>query len=307
VLDEVQQYIGDSNDRSTLVTEVTEAMSKQLDSHVLVVASGQSALTATPKLQKLTDRYTIRIQLSDQDVEAVIRKVLLQKKPASISTVKDFLEKHGGEISRQLQGTRIGETVQDREVIVDDYPVLPVRRRFWEHCFRAVDAAGTHSQLRSQLRIIHDAVARISARGLGATVPGDELFEALAPEMVNTGVLLREINERIINLSKEHTDEGQLARRICGLVFLISRLPREAGADIGVRASKEHIADLLVDDLLADNGKLRSKVETVLEKLASSGTPSSVVARASSRTTMRISRSVATSRSTRKSIASSAR
>jgi hypothetical protein len=272
ILDEVQQYIGDSNDRSTLVTEVTEALSKLLDSHVIVVASGQSALTATPKLQKLTDRYTIRVQLSDQDVETVIRKVLLQKKAAAISTVKDFLEKHGGEVSRQLHGTRIGESAQDREVIVDDYPLLPVRRRFWEHCFRAVDAAGTHSQLRSQLRIIHDAVARLSDRGLGATVPGDDLFEALAPDMVNTGVLLREISERIINLSKDGSDRGKFARRICGLVFLISRLPREAGADIGVRASKEHIADLLVDDLLADNGKLRSTVETLLEELASSGT-----------------------------------
>jgi len=271
VLDEVQQYIGDSNDRSTLVTEVTEALSKQLDSHVLVVASGQSALTSVQKLHKLMDRYTIRVQLSDQDVEAVIRKVLLQKKPASISTVKDFLEKHGGEVSRQLQGTRIGESAQDRDVIVDDYPLLPVQRRFWEHCFRAVDAAGTQSQLRSQLRIIHDAVASICDRSLGATVPGDELFEALAPEMVNTGVLLREINERIINLSKGGTDEGRLARRICGIVFLISRLPREAGADVGVRASKEHVADLLVDDLLADNGKLRSSVETVLEKLAAGG------------------------------------
>jgi len=272
VLDEVQQYIGDSNDRSTLVTEVTEALSKQLDSHVLVVASGQSALTSVPRLHKLMDRYTIRVQLSDQDVETVIRKVLLQKKAASLSTVKGFLEKHGGEISRQLQGTRIGESAQDREVIVDDYPLLPVRRRFWEHCFRVVDAEGTHSQLRSQLRIIHDAVARISDRGLGATVPGDELFEALAPEMVNTGVLLRELNERIINLSKDGTDKGRLARRICGLVFLVTKLPeKDKPGYLGVQASKEHIADLLVDDLLADNGKLRSTVEVVLEELASSG------------------------------------
>jgi hypothetical protein len=271
VLDEVQQYIGDSNDRAMLVTEVTEALSKQLDSHVIVVASGQSALTATPKLQKLTDRYTIRVQLSDQDVEAVIRKVLLQKKPASIGPVRDFLDKHGGEVSRQLQGTRIGETAQDRDVLVDDYPLLPARRRFWEHCFRAVDAAGTQSQLRSQLHIIHDAVKDISSRDLGVVVPGDVLFEALATLMVNTGVLLRELNDRIINLSKDGSDEGKLARRICGLVFLISKLSRDAGADIGVRASKDHIADLLVDDLLADNGKLRSSVETVLEKLAANG------------------------------------
>ena len=77
-----------------------------------------------------------------------------------------------------------------------------MRRRFWEHCFRQIDAAGTHSQLRSQLRIIHDAIKKISGRPLGAVVPGDELFEALAPEMVNTGVLLREINERIIQVGK---------------------------------------------------------------------------------------------------------
>ena len=167
-----------------------------------------------------------------------------------------------------MQGTRIGETVEDRAVLVDDYPLLPVRRRFWEQCFRQIDAAGTHSQLRSQLRIIHDAVARISDRPLGSVVPADELYEALAPEMVNTGVLLREINERIIKVG---ASEGTLARRVCGLVFLIGKLKRDGEADIGVRANKEHIADLLVDDLTADNGKLRSEVETTLQTLAAHG------------------------------------
>lgn len=271
VLDEVQQYIGDSNDRSTLVTEVVEAVSKQLDSHVIVVGAGQSALTEVPRLQKLMDRFTIRVPLSDADVETVTRKVLLQKKPSTIADVRRTLDTYGGEISRQLQGTRVAETPADYHIAVDDYPLLPVRRRFWEHCFRQVDAAGTHSQLRSQLWIIHDALARVSDRSLGVVVPGDELFEALAPEMVNTGVLLREINERIINLSKDGSEAGRLARRVCGLVFLIGKLPRETGADIGVRASKEHLADLLVDDLSGDNGRLRAAVEASVQKLASDG------------------------------------
>ena len=271
VLDEVQQYIGDFNDRSTMVTEVTEAISKQLDSHVIVVGSGQSALTDVRNLHKLMDRYTVRVPLSDTDVETVTRKVLLQKKPTTIPAVRQFLDTHGGEISRQLQGTRIGETASDRDTIVDDYPLLPVRRRFWEECFRQVDAAGTQSQLRSQLRIIHDAVSRLSGKPLGAVVPGDELFEALAPEMVNTGVLLRELNERIIRLSKDNTDAGRLASRICGLVFLIGRLPDKGALDLGVRSTKEHIADLLVDDLLADNGKLRAAVGKSLKELADQG------------------------------------
>jgi hypothetical protein len=268
ILDEAQQYIGDSQQRASLLTEVTEAVSKQLDSHVMVVAAGQSALTEIQLLTYLLDRFTIRVPLSDAEVETVTRKVLLQKRPTAVADVRALLDKHAGEVSRQLQGTRIGESIEDRAIVVDDYPLLPVRRRFWENCFRQIDAAGTHSQLRSQLRIIHDAVAKVSDRPLGSVVPADDLFEALAPEMVNTGVLLREINERIIQVGRS---EGATAQRICGLVFLIGKLKRETGADIGVRATKEHIADLLIDDLTADNGKLRSDVEDLLKKLSDQG------------------------------------
>ena len=268
ILDEAQQYIGNSQQRASLLTEVTEAASKQLDSHVMVVAAGQSALTEIQLLTYLLDRFTIRVPLSDAEVETVTRKVLLQKKPTAVADVRALLDKHAGEVSRQLQGTRIGETIEDRAIIVDDYPLLPVRRRFWENCFRQIDAAGTSSQLRSQLRIIHDAVAKVSERSLGSVVPADELFEALAPEMVNTGVLLREINERIILVGRT---EGPIAQRICGLVFLIGKLKREAGADIGVRATNDHLADLLIDDLTADNGKLRSEVEEKLKKLSDQG------------------------------------
>ena len=271
VLDEVQQYIGNSVERSSLVSEVAEAVSKELGGTAIIVAAGQSALSDSKDLQRLMDRFSIRVALSDADVEAVTRKVLLLKKPSSVAPIRELLNKHAGEISRQLAGTRIAETGSDHDIIVEDYPVLPVRRRFWEHCFRQVDLAGTHSQLRSQLRIIHDAVSKIADQNIGATIPADELYEQLAPEMVNTGVLLREINERIVNLAKDRSADGILASRLCGLIFLIGKLPREAGADIGVRAIKEHLADLLVDDIAADNGKLRSQVASTLTRLAAEG------------------------------------
>lgn len=271
ILDEVQIYIGDSETRSGLITDVAEALSKELDSQVIVVGAGQSALTGVKMLSKLMDRFTIRIQLSDTDVETVTRKVLLQKQPASLGVIKNTLDGHGGEVSRQLQDTKIGERMDDKQYIVADYPLLPVRRRFWENCFRQVDAAGSQSQLRSQLRIIYDSVARISGRDLGAVVPADDLYEALAPEMVTTGALPREINERIVALGKDGTSEGHLRQRICGLVFLVGRLPVDGPGDIGVRATKEHIADLLVEDLKADNGRLRNTVATQLEKLADDG------------------------------------
>ncbi|MEB2361910.1 MAG: BREX system P-loop protein BrxC, partial [Bryobacterales bacterium] len=271
ILDEAQQYIGDSETRSVLITEIAEAVSKQLDSQVILVAAGQSALTGVKLLNKLLDRFTIRIQLSDADVETVTRKVLLRKQPTSLTPIAELLDTHAGEVSRQLQGTKIGERLEDKAIIVEDYPLLPVRRRFWEHCFRQVDTAGTQSQLRSQLRIIHDCVAKLTSESLGRLIPGDDLYEALAPEMVTTGALPREINERIVTLGRDGTKEGRLQQRICGLVFLIGQLPTDGAADIGVRATKEHLADLLVDDLAADNGKLRAEVARLLDKLADEG------------------------------------
>ncbi|MGH7593184.1 MAG: BREX system P-loop protein BrxC, partial [Gemmatimonadales bacterium] len=272
VLDEVQQYIGSSPERSTLMTEVVEALNHQLDSQLIVVGAGQSALSEQPLLHKLLDRFPVRVQLSDTDVETVIRKVLLQKKPTAVAPVQKLIAKHDGEISRQLNDTQIAARAEDEATAVDDYPILAVRRRFWEQVFRAVDLAGTHSQLRSQLRIIHDAVAKICDRPLGAIVPADELYDALAPEMVNTGVLLRELNERITRVGTDGKNASRLRQRICGLVFLIGRLPREAGADIGVRSSVAHLTDLLVEDLDVNSGTLRDEVQAALKLLVDDGT-----------------------------------
>jgi hypothetical protein len=265
VLDEVQQYIGDSTDRAVIITEIAEAIQTQLDSRVMLVASGQSALSGMPLLQRLKDRFVVTAQLSDTDVETVTRKVLLHKKPSSVEAIRTMLGRNAGEVSRQLQGTRLAERAADREVAVEDYPLLPVRRRFWEECFRAVDAAGTQSQLRSQLQILHEALSDVADRELGAIIPADVLYQSISSNLVNTGVLLGELATRI-------QEQTPLGRRICGVAFLISKLPREQGIDTGVRATATTIADLLVDNLETDSDALRRDVESELESMVSAGT-----------------------------------
>ncbi|MCP9925845.1 BREX system P-loop protein BrxC [Synechococcus lacustris C3-12m-Tous] len=271
VLDEVQQYIGDSNDRATDFVELAEALQTELDSRVMLVASGQSALSSeTPQLQKLKDRFRVTVQLSDTDVETVIRKVILQKRADAQADVQQVLEANAGEVSKQLEGSLIKERTEDRQVAVADYPLLPTRRRFWEECFRSVDVAGTNSQLRSQLRIIFDAVKDIAEEDLGRVITGDVLFQAMGPDLVNSGVLLNELNNRIAGLD-DGTEEGKLKQSLCGLAFLISRLPREQGADKGIRATARTLADLMVPDLRKDSGPLRNQIAGLLEAMAEEG------------------------------------
>ena len=272
VLDEVQQYIGDSNDRATDFVELAEALQTELDSRVMLVASGQSALSSeTPQLQKLKDRFRVTVQLSDTDVETVIRKVILQKRADAQADVQQVLEANAGEVSKQLEGSLIKERTEDRQVAVADYPLLPTRRRFWEECFRSVDVAGTNSQLRSQLRIIFDAVKEIADDDLGRVITGDVLFQAMGPDLVNSGVLLNELNNRIAGLD-DGSDEGKLKQSLCGLAFLISRLPREQGADKGIRATARTLADLMVADIRQDSGPLRNRIADLLEAMADDGT-----------------------------------
>jgi hypothetical protein len=59
-----------------------------------------------------------------------------------------------------LTGTKIEYRSEDDAAYVPDYPLLPVRWRFWEKVLRAVDMAGTAAQLRNQFGIVYESVIR---------------------------------------------------------------------------------------------------------------------------------------------------
>ena len=271
ILDEVQQYIGEDTGRSYVVQEVVEACSKRFGDRLLFLGTGQTALSGTPALQRLQGRFTVNVELSDHDVETVIRRVVLAKRPDRTGDVQAALDASAGEIDRHLTGTRIAPRGEDKQVLVEDYPLLPVRRRFWEQALRAVDRAGTAGQLRTQLRIVYDAIRRSADDPVGTVVPADFLFEEISANLLQSGVLLREIHEAIAG-QDDGAPGGALKSRLCALVFLIRKLPREAGVDSGVRATADTLADLLVQDLAGDGAALRGRLPALLDELAAVGT-----------------------------------
>ena len=272
ILDEVQQYIGEDTRRSYVVQEVVETCSKQFADRVLFVGTGQTALTGTAALQRLQGRFTVNVELSDNDVETVIRRVVLAKRADRTNQIQATLDGSSGEVDRHLRDTAICTRMEDKAILVEDYPLLPVRRRFWEHTLRTVDRRGTAGQLRTQLRIVYDAILHTADDPLGTVVAADFLFDELEGTLLQSGVLLREIYETVVTLRKDGTADGLLKSRLCALVFLIRKLPREAGADIGVRATTEALADLMVRELAQDGAALRARLPNLLEELVAAGT-----------------------------------
>jgi hypothetical protein len=268
VIDEAQQSLGIDPDRTFTFEKCVEALSSRFKGRLIVVATGQSMLSAgTANLPKLQDRFTRLLHLQDNDIETVIRKVVLQKRPDKKSAVQQLVNGSEGEITRQLQGTRIEATPNDKDRYVDDYPVLPVRQRFWEKSLRNIDT-GLTGQLRTQLRITHDAVAKVADAPLGMVIPADLLFDQLADALVEKGVLDRERHNMIQRLRASKDVDEQLAGRLYALIFMIGKINheiRDKPGDLGIRATPAVLADLLVEDLKLGGTALRERVPKLLE------------------------------------------
>jgi len=266
VFDELQQFIGDDSNRTGHVQNAVEAISSHFGSRILFVATGQAAITATAQLQQLQGRFTARVQLSDNDVERVVRAVVLRKNQARVPELTQVLEHASGEINRHLTGARIGPNAQDGPDLVADYPLLPARRRFWERALRAIDTAGMAGQLRTQLRMVHEAARATAMDPPGHVVPGDFLFEQQKPGMLSSGVLQRELAQ-LIEEQRDGTPDGELRARLCATIFLVGKLPNEGPAAAGVRATADMLADLLVTDLNSGSSALRQRVPQLLNDL----------------------------------------
>ncbi|MCG2743144.1 MAG: BREX system P-loop protein BrxC [Desulfobacteraceae bacterium] len=263
VLDEVQQYIGEDSQRSIDVQEVVEACCKNIGGKLLFIGTGQTAVTGTSNLKKLEGRFTIRVELSDADVDAVIRQVILAKKPEAKTPIEQMMQTNLGEISRHLAGTTIGHRQDDISHFTQDYPILPVRRRFWENTLRALDQTGTDSQLRNQLSMVHKVIQTNLNEPLGHVVPADYIYFVSADKLIPY-ILPRDVYDKTLTWYKGNDDEKLLARA-CGLIFIINKISNE-NKEVGLIANVDTLADLLIEDITVGSSEIRRRLPGLLNR-----------------------------------------
>ena len=266
VLDEVQQFIGSDGDKSIDVQNLAQDICSNFDGKFLLIGTGQNALSETSLLQRLQDRFTVKVSLSDADVETVTRKTVLDKKPSAISAVDKKLEDSLGEISRNLSGTDFGYVTADRATLVADYPILPSTRKFWKKVLQVIDTAGTSGQLRSQLRIVDESLKKVANNDLGSIVPADLIFEQKQSQLLQNALLLNETNNLIVGRKSQGGDSA-LEGRILSVVFLIDQLPKDTSGK-RLKSDENTIAELLIENLNEPSDKFRSKVKELITKLA---------------------------------------
>jgi hypothetical protein len=269
VLDELQQYIADSANRAMSVQEVIESLSKNFAGRILIIATGQSALTGTPVLSKLLGRFPIQVQLSDSDVEEVLRETVLKKKASASTQLGELFSSGGclGEVSAHLHGSLFAHRREDEAQLGPNYPLLPTRQRLWERVLATTDTTGTGVQLRSQLRLAFDAVRKNKDAPLGHIVGGDFIYDEIRMRLRQSSQISAEIANAIDTLDGMQDARSKLKARALKAVFLLTRITGNPVQDTGLHSDAQSIADILVDDLTGHSAALRGEIREVLDEL----------------------------------------
>ena len=267
VLDEVQQFIGSDGDKSIDLQNLAQDICSNFDGKFLLIGTGQNALSETSLLQRLQDRFTVKVSLSDTDVETVTRKTVLEKKPSAINVIDKKLDAALGEISRNLSGTDFGYVTNDKGTLVADYPIMPSTRKLWKKILQSIDTAGTSGQLRSQLRIVDESIKKVADKDLGIIVPADLIFEQKQSQLLQNALLLNETNN-LIEGRKSKGGDTALEGRILSVVFLIDQLPKDTTGS-RLKSDENTIAELLIDNLNESSDKFRIKIKDLIKKLVS--------------------------------------
>jgi hypothetical protein len=270
ILDEVQQYLGDDGDKIGGMQWVVECLSKEFNGRIVVIGTGQSAMTMELFGGKLNDRFTVKSILQETDVQRVVRRVVLEKAENAKIPIKTKLDDCSGEINRHLNGSRIAPKPADAAAFVPDYPLLPARQRLWSAVLRAYDPTETKGRVRGMLRVVYKSVLEVLDQPLGDVISADSIYDHISSELLQYHQISESVANNIAAYRSDANPNNRLKGSLLALTHLLHLLPRNGENDTGARATKDHLADLLVTDLPAGSADLRKRVDTALQELTES-------------------------------------
>lgn len=280
ILDELQQFIGEDNDRIEEVRTLVETLGGVGKGRVWIVATGQEALDrifdrAGLKLQgqgKLDARFGCKMMLGTEDVQRVVVDRLLRKRPAHVPHLEALYREHDGFLAEVVR-LRCERNLPplDQASFVSCYPFLPYQPFLAQEVFDSMRGgtklAGTP---RSMLDVCHAILQRLADapcaedQGGAALVSFDLVFDQIRNELFSDDFLgshgvraVQEADERLSGWTVSPT-------RVLKVLWLIQRLawmPRTADC----------LARLLTDRMGIDLYSFTSEVETTLRLLCANG------------------------------------
>jgi len=285
LLDEVGLYIGPHSDRLTDLNILAEEIERIGRGKVWLFVTAQEAIEEViPRVEayrgqfeKVKDRFQIKVTLTPENIDTVVKKRLLQKTsdPNKLKKLESLYEKHSGSLatsaliknpSREYGGllTRLR-----RKDFIESYPLMPYHVRLMQEIFSLLRSRGRATpELTGRERAVLSVVRALligpkadvglAHAELGVLATFDMVYDAIDVEIK---AVRSEQQAAIEEIAKLGEKDGLRVDSVAKALFLLQQVSDWLPCTV------ENISAVLYPRLGEDKVRLEKKVRACLEEL----------------------------------------
>ena len=269
-VDEVGQYISDNSKLMLNLQTIAETLASRTKGASWVLVTSQEDMESVigdmnkrqqNDFSRIQARFKIKIPLTSANVDEVIEKRLLSKKPEAKSTLSSVWVKEQANLETLLSFTELGiqfRGFRNETDFSSKYPFVSYQFDLFQQCIRALSDhnafQGRHASVgeRSMLGVFQDVMQRLGEKESGALVSYDLLFEGLR------STIRGEIQNAIILAEKQLDNE--YAIRVLKALFLVKYYQP-------FKTTARNISVLMIENIKVDLAKHEAEVKKALALL----------------------------------------
>lgn len=268
LLDEIGQYIGDSDELMLNLQTVSEKLGTELRGRAWILVTAQELMdnmvseNTKKKMEfsKIQGRFKLKLNLTSANVGEVIQKRILEKTIGYGKYLEEYYEENGVRIDNALsfsQGTKSLEKYKTKEKFRDYYPVIPYQAELLQEVLENIRKQGhTGKHLsdgaRSLLTVVQNAVQHIKTNDIGSIVSFNLFFEEIQ-KAINADIL-----KTIQIAAKKNVEDFDI--EILKVLFMIKDI-------VGIKTNVENLATLMMKKLDEDKSALENRIKEGLARL----------------------------------------
>ena len=271
-VDEIGQYLGEDSKLMLNLQTVTEDLGKECRGKAWVVVTSQQDIDSITKVKgndfsKIQGRFDTRISLSSANVDAVIKKRILEKNETAAQALRVLYEQKATIIKNRIV---FNDNVEKKLYanatdFAEVYPFVPYQFNLLASVLTSIrkhGASGKHLSEgeRSMLALFKESAVQVRNAEMGAIVPFHKFYDALENFLDHShrGVILRAYDTDAINPDKK--TEDVFAINVLKTLFMIKYV-------LEIEANPDNITSLMFENLDDDRIALKDAVEDALKIL----------------------------------------
>lgn len=272
LVDEIGQYIGEDSKLMLNLQTVTEELGKECRGKAWVIVTSQQDIDSVTKVKgndfsKIQGRFDTRLSLSSANVDAVIKKRILDKTDTAAQTLR-LLYDQKATIIKNLIVFNDGvekKLYANAGDFSEVYPFVPYQFNLLASVLTSIrthGASGKHLSEgeRSMLALFKESAAKLKDEEMGVIVPFHLFYDALENFLDHShrGVIIRAYDNTRIN--PEHKEGGVFAINVLKTLFMIKYV-------LEIEANIDNITSLMISNIDDDRIELKGRVEDALKVL----------------------------------------